>query len=392
MKAKKYFIIWIIILILLSNSLLIAISVDLSTAESVAEFQIVVKGKIDDYSISNITIFQNDDGDTLSYIANLTPFGFIAISSDTDITPIIAYSFKGNFPYDEDENNILYHMLKYDMKLRLEAIADTTYPKILSNNQLWSVYLSEGLSYLERDFQQWPPEGSTLTGGWVETTWKQGSPYNNFCPYDPPPPPSPYGRSVVGCVATAMSQIINYHKYVGHAYFDDSDDYHSNWNNLDIYIDDDYNDYDFPSFEELNLYLDTLNNHYTNNDTLTSNDVAALNFACGISIFMQYSSTISVIGPHWFDYVATALTNKFGYNSAEYINADDSLFYDILEQNMKDAQPSELVITRPSYGGHAIVCDGYNTDDQYHLNFGYGENNPDPITLAWYSLPDSLPN
>jgi len=107
---------------------------------------------------------------------------------------------------------------------------------------------------------------------------------------------------------------------------------------------------------------------------------------------MQYSCEYSGIGSYWFDYVGTALSNKFGYTSAEYINADDSLFYDILEQNMKGGQPSELVITRASSGGHAIVCDGYNTDDQYHLNFGYGENNPDPITLAWYSLPDSLPN
>ncbi len=385
MKSKKYLIIWIIILILISNSLLIATPTTIIDAENAANFHLLVKERSEDFSIHDMFIFNNAEGDTLSYIANLSPFGFIAISTDTDITPIIAYSFKGNFPYDEDENNILYHMLKYDMKLRLEAIADTTYPKILSNNQLWSVYLSEDLSYLERDFQQWPPEGSTLTGGWVETTWKQGIPYNNFCPLDPLPSPS--GRSLVGCVATAMAQIINYHKYIGYAYFNDSDDYHSNWNGFDFYIDDDYNDYDFPSFEELNLYLDTLNNHYTNNDTLTSNDIAALNFACGISIFMQYSSNSSGIGSYWFDYLATALLDKFGYTSAEYISGDDSLFYDTLAQNMKNAQPAELVISR----GHAIVCDGYNTDDEYHLNFGYGPTSPDSILEAWYELPDSLP-
>ena len=34
------------------------------------------------------------------------------------------------------------------------------------------------------------------------------------------------------------------------------------------------------------------------------------------------------------------------------------------------------------------VGDGYNTDGFYHLNFGWGENLPDPITTVWYSLPD----
>lgn len=35
--------------------------------------------------------------------------------------------------------------------------------------------------------------------------------------------------------------------------------------------------------------------------------------------------------------------------------------------------------------------DGYNTDYEYHLNFGYGSTSPDTILGAWYELPDSLP-
>lgn len=388
MKKKSYLVLGIFILMVLSHTLLIAVPVTIDDAEGVADFHLTVKEKSEEYSINDIFVFENTEGDTLSYITNLTPYGFIVLSTDTDITPIIAYSFKGNFPYDEDENNILYHMLKNDMELRLQAIADTTYPKIISNNQLWDVYLNGDLSYLEREFQQWPPEGSTITSGWIETTWTQMNPYNEFCPYDPLPSPS--GRSLVGCVATAMAQIINYYKFIGNSCFDDNDDYHSNFNDFDFYIDDNYNDFDFPSFEELNLYLNDLNSHYTNDENLTSNDIAALNFTCGISIQMQYSREMSVVGSCYG--VASALSNKFGYTSADYINADDPLFYEILEQNMKDAQPSELVISRQSSGGHAIVCDGYNTDNEYHLNFGHGDNNPVPITLAWYSLPESLPS
>ena len=74
--------------------------------------------------------FKNEKGITLAYIVNLDPKGFIAISTNTDITPIIAYSFNCNFPMDDDENNILYHMLKSDMELRLEAISKFSYPKM----------------------------------------------------------------------------------------------------------------------------------------------------------------------------------------------------------------------------------------------------------------------
>ncbi len=56
-------------------------------------------------------------------------------------------------------------------------------------------------------FEQWPPEGTTPTGGWLLTNWNQNAPYNNFCPLDL----VNGGRSVAGCPAVAMAQILNYH-------------------------------------------------------------------------------------------------------------------------------------------------------------------------------------
>jgi hypothetical protein len=47
----------------------------------------------------------SDDGTVLAYIAELKPRGFVAISADTDIVPIIAYSFRSLFPADGDRGN-----------------------------------------------------------------------------------------------------------------------------------------------------------------------------------------------------------------------------------------------------------------------------------------------
>jgi hypothetical protein len=36
---------------------------------------------------------------------------------------------------------------------------------------------------------------------------------------------------------------------------------------------------------------------------------------------------------------------------------------------------------------YSIICDGYNTAGEYHLNFGWAKDNRENYTLAWYNLP-----
>ncbi len=61
-------------------------------------------------------------GGALAYIINLEPSGFIAVSSDTDFVPVIAYSFKSNFYSDNEPRNILYNMMKKDLESRRQAL------------------------------------------------------------------------------------------------------------------------------------------------------------------------------------------------------------------------------------------------------------------------------
>ena len=324
---------------------------------------------------------RGDDGTVLAYITELEPRGFIATSADTDITPIIAYSFKTSFPADNDSKNPLCRMLKTDMKLRARALAEDEQINTAENRKLWNLYAgNDAPDDASETFQQWPEENTTSTGGWLETVWDQSEPYNDFCPLDP----VDANRSYVGCVATAMVQLVNYHKQCD-VHFDEDDSYITF---AGINFDEDSSLYDYPTFEELNGYIAAVQSKYDANIDINDTDAAALSFACGVAIQMDYSSEGSGASP--YD-LRQALVDKFGYYSANMTGGLSSEAYQILQENMINRLPALLGIS-PSdgWGGHIIVCDGYNTNGEYHLNFGWGPEYPEEMTTVWYHLPGSL--
>ena len=323
----------------------------------------------------------SDDGTVLAYIAEMKPRGFVAISANTDIVPIIAYSLRTSFPATGDRGNPLYRLLTEDMKLRTAALAGRDRLTKSNNNDLWNAYTGENREQPGGgEFRQWPAENTTPTGGWLETAWHQDLPYNDFCPLDP----VDGLRSYVGCVATAMAQIVNYHRQCD-LNFDDSDSYTSY---AGIDIDGDSALYDFPSFGELNARLPAIQSKYAGGGDLDYTDAAALSFACGIASRMDYSSEGS--GAWSYD-AQRALLEKFGYYSADMTGGMSRESFQLLQENMINGLPVYLEIA-PSdgWGGHIVVCDGYNTDGQYHLNFGWGAPYPEPITEVWYHLPGDL--
>jgi hypothetical protein len=181
-----------------------------------------------------------------------------------------------------------------------------------------------------------------------------------------------------------MAQILNYHKTTNNVAFNDSDDYYHSYGNQ-FWIDDDYEEYDFPSFPELNGYLDTLASHYENQILLTDDDKAALNFACGVAATKVYTPEIS--GTFGVNQAYDAYI-KFNCATVELLDNNDVDLYEKLSQNIKDAYPVHLAAITPTSppSGHNLVVDGYNTDDFYHLNFGAGG-----YYDGWYLLPDELP-
>ncbi|HOH84546.1 MAG TPA: C10 family peptidase [Bacteroidales bacterium] len=344
------------------------------TAKKVVIAKIALSGYGNEFSIKNITAVNN--GDLIRfYAAELSPAGYMIVAADNDLPPVIAYSYINNL----DAEGTFLKILKNDISQRLAYKENAPAQKIKNRKMQWEA-LTNDTDRLLVVSQQWPPAGTTSTGGWLETNWTQSAPYNQMCPIDP----VTLSRSYVGCPATAMAQILNYHKTTNNTVFDDGDDYNHNYSGRTFTIDDDFSLHGFPSFPQLNAYLDTLNSHYLNNILPTNQDKAALSFACGVAATQIFTSEGS--GTFGVNQAMEAYS-RFGCTTAQLLwSADTSLFTRLI-QNMMDSLPAHLAIVDESNSsGHNVVVDGYNTDNYFHVNFGWGGS-----SNGWYLLPDEIP-
>lgn len=308
------------------------------------------------------------------YVVLIEPAGFLVVSADKNLPPVFAYSFDNDFGNISNDNPLLI-LLKADISSRLKYFTENNIQG--KYEQDWNELLNSDYNKSsDSTFQQWPDVGN----GWLKTNYTQDVPYKNLCPIDP----VTSQRSIAGCPAVAMSQILNFHETTNNMHLDDNDDYYHNYAGRQYMIDDDYALHGFPSFPELNEYLDTLNAHYTNNIILTDTDKAALTFACGIAATQVYTSS----GSGTFS-VSQALDAylRFGFITAELLDSNDADSYDRLKQNIKDTLPAHLAVVDSAWSmGHNVVVDGYNTDEYYHLNFGWGGS-----YNGWYLLPQEIP-
>lgn len=352
-------------------------NIDATTATRVATAALDYLHKTD-FFVQSVTELFNGEGTRVCFVFSLRPQGYLVVSAFYDLPPVIAYSFTSDFQ-NVNTKNVLSDMLTADLTLRLENINTLPEYMIEERHILWSSYLGDVL-VRSKQFEQWPPEGSTPTGGWLLTNWHQNAPYNNFCPLDL----AHGGRSVAGCPAVTMAQILNYHSTTNDIVFGDIDDYYHNYNGNQYWIDNDYLTYGFPSFPQLNSYLLTLQSHYQNNISLTDNDKAAITFGCGVAATQVYGASGS--GTFSVNQAYDAY-QRFNCTSASLLHDTDPYLFTRLAHNMMEATPAHLAVVNQDWtAGHNLVVDGYNTDNYYHLNFGWGGS-----YNGWYLIPSELP-
>ncbi len=358
-----------ITLVLFSLALVALFAVPVTAEQSAAAARALLARHNIDSAVHCERALQNS-GIELARVYALDVNGYVVVGADDELPPVLAYSFISSF--SAPDADLLAELLTEDLSQRLVCLSEENRAH---NRSLW-----QNLDAPRDPFQQWPPEGSTVTGGWIKTQWTQSSPYNDLCPIDP----VTQVRSYAGCPAVAMAQIVNYYQTINGTVFDDTDDYHHNYAGRNFWIDDDFAAHGFPSWPQLNTYLAALMQHYKYSQEQTNTDKAALTWACGAAAEQVYTSS----GSGTFGVAqAFAAYQRFGFQGLDLLTDTAPDLYNRMAQNMMDAQPVHLAVVTPAWdSGHNVVVDGYNTDNFFHLNFGWGGS-----YSGWYLLPAQIP-
>lgn len=289
------------------------------------------------YKIDQIIPKGNDPNSTDYYIINMKPKGFIIIANSYSSVPVLAYSFESN--YDENKHNPSFNWWIKHRAKEINQIKMLKLPTI----PLWKEFTDKNNIKTNKSLAPL-----------LVTKWDQGKYYNSYCPADPN---GPDGRCVTGCVATAVSQIMYYHRWplsgTGcHSY------YHSDYGNIGVCFDTCYYDY--------NEMTQTLTNY--------NHSAALLLYTTGVSFDMDYGPNGSGV---WNHSVANSMKAYFKYGpQTRYIFRDStSLNWDsLIITNLNARKPlyyagwEDTTYTM----GHAFICDGYQDIGYYHFNWGWG--------------------
>lgn len=297
------------------------------------------------------------------YIFNNTSGpGFVMVSGDDCAIPILGYSGTTNCKTGELRDNVLSWLGYYD----------GTIGAAVQNGEVATAEIAEQWNGLRAGYLP-EPQSVTIVNPLLATTWDQIAPYNNLCPG------TGTDKAYVGCVATAMAQLMKYYNWPttgtgSNSYISNNGNY--NYGTLSANFG--ATTYDWNNM--LNSYP------YANAGTAAQqNAVATLMYHCGVSVNMSYSPEWSgayvtdIEIASWYPEYPTAekaLKNNFKYSpsltglaKANYTSAQ---WTSMLKADLDNGRPVIYDGTDQSgQGGHCFVCDGYDNNNYFHFNWGW---------------------
>ena len=269
--------------------------------------------------------------------------GFVIVSNDDRTEPVLGYSDSGTF----DPNN-----MPENMRAWLQGYADEI--AWLKKHPDAAVSTSRRTGESESNIK-------TPIKPLLETKWNQGEPYNDQCPEY-----AEGEKSVTGCVATAMAQVMYYNKWPIDPISQEIPAYSTDFSGYSVRIPLTSN-LPITTFDWANM-IDDYGNGYTDSQAKA---VAELMHYCGASVRMDYGESSGAVT----NKVADALTTYFNYESTTvsknrnyytYANWIELLYHELYEGRVV------LYHGSSTGGGHAFVCDGYQGEDYFHINWGWG--------------------
>lgn len=315
------------------------------------------------------------------YVFNMEGGGFAIVSADERTgSQILGYSFDNNFSTKGMPDNVKYWLGEYSRQI---DFIKAHQPEVSESKRRGGMKMEEG-GYVAPV----APENVTeIVEPLLSTTWGQSAPYYGMTP-TLKNSQQENQHTVTGCVATAMAQIMNYHKCPNsdtpgkgkHSYYWWDKDENDRQGAFDLLSAD---------FSEKTYDWDNMTDSYNETQPYNSNNanmkaVAQLMSDCGIAVDMDYGLESSGASD---DKVVTALTSYFGYSHNISLRRQSETEFQGVDGNTAWIKllTDELDAERPVYyaaedatpnddDAHAFVLDGYgtyNNETYFHINWGW---------------------
>ncbi len=278
--------------------------------------------------------------------------GYVIVSADDIVIPVLGYSDEIGFDPNKIPSNVSKWLEGYKGEIRYA---------ITNNLAATPEITKEWTDLIKGTFGKQKLNKKGSVNPLVKTKWNQSPYYNSLCPYDN----TAKDRTVTGCVATAMAQVMKFWNYPTsgtgfHSYN------HSKYGTLSA------------NFGSTTYNWSSMPNQVTSSNTA----VATLMYHCGVSVDMNYdvaanggsgAYVISSASPvtNCTEY---ALKNYFGYKTTlkgvEKNNYTQSQWLSLMKAEFDAGRPV-VYAGFGSGGGHCFVSDGYDNSDYLHFNWGW---------------------
>lgn len=301
------------------------------------------------------------------HVFNVDENGGFVIVSGSDLTPdIIGYADEGSFDAQNIPDNMKAWLAGYAEQIEwAEAQGVSALPGTKNMRKVGSIKSS--------------------IAPLIQTTWNQDAPYYNSCPNF-----FTYGKCVTGCVATAMAQVLYYLNQQDGFPTGTTNDiagYECNaiWGEL--------GKISVAACPKAIFEWGKMEKSYVGVDDASKKAaVAELMQYCGAAVHMQYANSANGGSQASVGNIPEALQTYFGFdrnvrfeNRKNYTEAE---WEDLIYNEVANGRPV-IYGGMSAGGGHGFVCDGYDADGLFHVNWGWGGLN-DGYYLLTALIPSKL--
>jgi len=278
--------------------------------------------------------------------------GYVIVSANSNTDEILGYSNEGSFDAATIPANMQYF---------LEYMAERVAVAQPATNKT------------RRAVRKAPAAHQAVNELLGNIKWNQGEPYNDLCPIDP----VDNTRSATGCVATAAAQIMYYWRWPVTG--EGSRKY--TWKN----------EKGGTGTEEVNFGATTYdwanmkNKHSASDTEAQKKAIATLMYHVGVACKMSYGGDETGGSGAYTNDMRDGLVNYFRYkSSAEYVsNKTASQLATLFKKDLDAGRPILMGgVTPDNQSGHEFVCDGYDENDLFHINWGWGGMSNGYFTLT----------